>query len=69
MGKRRKRFQPRNKKENNNFKIFGINSAGIKSKLLTFEAVLKCIQPSIWMLQETKLKSNETIPCDSLSEF
>ena len=66
---RRKRFQPRNRKQNNNLIIYGINAAGIKSKLLTFEAVLNKIQPSIWMTQETKLKANETIPCDSLSEF
>ena len=65
----RKRFQPRNKTVNKNFKIYSINSAGIKSKLLSFETVLKNIQPSIWTMQETKLKSNETIKCDSLSEF
>ena len=66
---KRKRCQARKKPENKNFKVYGINSAGIKSKLLSFEAVLKSLQPSIWMLQETKLRSNETIPCESLDEF
>ena len=66
---KRKRCQRRNKIENNNFKVYAINAAGIKSKLISFESVLKTIQSSLWMLQETKLKRNEFISCESLNDF
>ena len=46
-----------------------MNCAGIKSKLRSFEAVLKDLKPSIWMLQETKLRPNERIACVSLSDY
>ena len=51
------------------FKIFGINCAGIKSKLKTFNNVLNRIQPKVWMLQETKLKTNEFLSCEALKPF
>ena len=51
------------------FKIFGINCAGIKSKLKTFNNVLNIIQPKVWMLQETKLKTNEVLSCEALKYF
>ena len=66
---KRKRSQIRNNIKNKLFKIFGINCAGIKSKLKTFENILKKVHPKIWMLQETKLKLNETISCESLNDF
>ena len=66
---KRKRCQRRNKIENDNFKVYAINAAGIKSKLISFESVLKNIQPSLWMLQETKLKRNELISCASVNDF
>ena len=49
--------------------MYAINAAGIKSKLISFEAVLNSLQPSVWMLQETKLRANETIRCESLNDF
>ena len=36
--------------------IVGINAAGITSKMESFDKLLFNIQPSIWMLQETKRK-------------
>ena len=30
---------------------------------------MKTLQPSVWILQETKLRANETILCESLNEF
>ena len=65
----RKRVQKRNKIKNKCFKIFGINSAGIKSKLKSFNDILKKIQPKIWMVQETKLKPHEKISCALINEF
>ena len=35
----------------------------------SFEAVLNDVKPTIWMLQETKLKSNETISSVCLNNF
>ena len=52
-----------------NFSVFGINAAGIKSKLKSFDEVLKKLNPKIWMVQETKLKPNEQISCASLRQY
>ena len=62
----RKRVEKRNILQNKekSLKVYGLNSAGIKSKLKSFDNVL-----SIWMLQETKLKPNETIKCENISDF
>ena len=46
-----------------------MNCAGIKAKLRSFEAVLKELKPTIWMLQETKLRPHERITCASLSDY
>ena len=67
--KKRKRSHKRNKIKNKCFKVFGINCAGIKSKLKSFDNLIRKVQPNIWMLQETKLKLNEKIACASLSDF
>ena len=54
--KTRKRFEKRNKvMKYKDMKIFGINAAGIKSKLKYFNKVLTRMAPKIWMVQETKL--------------
>ena len=66
---KRKRFHKRVKSKLNYLKIFGINSAGIKSKSKSFEDVLRTLKPKIWMMQETKLKPNEKISCASIDEF
>ena len=34
----------------------GVNSAGISSKLHCFKNVVKALQPSLFFIQETKLK-------------
>ena len=35
----------------------------------TFNDVLKRLKPKVWMIQETKLKSNETISCEALQDY
>ena len=50
-------------------KIYGINAAGIKSKLKSFQTVLADLKPTIFMIQETKLRANETIKCEALSSY
>ena len=50
-------------------KILGINAAGIKSKLKSFNTVLNQLNPTIWMLQETKLRGDEKISCEYLKHY
>ena len=69
MKSSKKRNKKRNKNLDKSFTIYGINSAGIKSKLKSFDGVLNRIKPQIWMMQETKLKTNEQISCVSLSNY
>ena len=66
----RKRYEKRQKIQKcENLKIFGINSAGIKSKIKSFNEVLSRMQPQIWMLQETKLKPNDKIMCEAIHSY
>ena len=66
--KARKRFEKRrNKIISNSLKIFAANAAGIKSKMKSFNDILLKLKPQIWMIQETKLNSNERIK--ALSDF
>ena len=46
--------------------MLGVNAAGIKSKLESFEFVLDKLKPQIWAIQETKLKRKETIKVESI---
>ena len=66
---KRKRCIKRAHKKQIKCKIYGINAAGIKSKLKSFEKVLNELNPTIWMIQETKLRANETIKCEALSNY
>ena len=50
-------------------KIFGINAAGIKCKIQSFNEILCKLKPQIWMIEGTKLKSHEHIECEALSDF
>ena len=59
--KKRKRVQNRINNKISKLKLFGINSAGLKSKLDSFNAILKQINPQIWTVQETKLKEKENL--------
>ena len=66
----RKRCIKRNKKlKNKTLKLFGINAAGIKSKIDSFNEILSKIKPHIWMVEETKLKPHEKIQSGSLDEY
>ena len=49
--------------------MFGINSAGIKCKINSFNDVLNRLKPHIWMVEETKLKPHETIKCGAVGDF
>ena len=67
---KRKRGIKRDKKYKNQvLKIFGINAAGIKCKIESFDDVLCRLKPHIWMVQETKLRPHESIKCGSLGDY
>ena len=57
------------KDTHNSLKIFGINAAGIKSKIKSFDDVIYRLKPQIWMVEETKLKAHEKIEGGCLDEF
>ena len=67
--KKRKRYEKRKNVISKSLKIFGINAAGINSKLKSFDETLNTISPQIWMVQETKLKPNEKIKCEAAKAF
>ena len=50
------RFKNKNKFNQNNVTIMGINAAGISSKLSSFKNVLRQLKPAIFFVEETKLK-------------
>ena len=50
-------------------RIFGVNAAGIKCKLESFNDILQRLQPQIWAVQETKLKKNEVIKGEAVNEY
>ena len=51
-----RRSLTKNKKQNNNIVIMGANSAGLSSKKKSFESIIDNRKPSIFFLQETKMK-------------
>ena len=55
--------------KNQILKIFGINAAGIRCKVDSFNDVLSRLKPNIWMVEETKLKPHENIKCEALEDF
>ena len=50
-------------------KVYGINSAGLMNKLDSFENVLQEVKPSIFCIQETKLKRPNQIKTKSSQSF
>ena len=50
-------------------KLFGINCAGLKSKLDSFDDILKRVNAHIWTLQETKLKQNEHLKSEMFPKY
>ena len=67
--KRKRKMTRKRIKEQNKMRIIGVNAAGIKCKLKSFESLLNKVNPQIWALQETKLKENERIKCKSLENY
>ena len=66
---RKRGIKRKNKYFNQVLRIFGINAAGIKCKIKSFDDVLGRLKPHIWMVQETKLKPHENIQCGALGDY
>ena len=66
---RKRGIKRHNKVNHKSLKIFGINAAGINSKLKSFNDVLSRLKPNIWMIEETKLKPHEKIKGGFLDQF
>ena len=50
-------------------KVYAANAAGIKCKTKSLGQILSSLKPSLWMLQETKLKTNEKIKCEDINDY
>ena len=50
-------------------RLLGVNSAGIRSKLLTFKKVLNDLKPGVFFIQETKLKDTDKLKFDEYIVF
>ena len=57
------------KKFSKSLRFLGINAAGLRPKLLTFEKVLKDLKPSVFFIEETKLKDAGKIKFDNYLVF
>ena len=62
MVKKNRRALRSNKTKKNtkvkNIKLVGVNSAGLSSKLDSFDSLLSNLMPSIFFVQETKFRAN-----------
>ena len=58
---KRKKHHKRIKSNAMKLLIWGVNAAGIKYKLQSFNEILNKLKPQIWSMQETKLKTNEVL--------
>ena len=67
--KNRRKERKRDLTKNKNIQILGLNCAGILNKLESFEDILLNKQPSIFCLQETKVKRPNQIKTESSKNF
>ena len=66
---RKRGIKRHSKVKHNSLKLFGINAAGINSKIKSFDHVISRLKPHIWMIEETKLKPHEKIRGGCLDHF
>ena len=69
--KREHRRGRRNKAKSfsKNFRFLGVNAAVIRSKMLTFKKILKELKPSVFFIEETKLKDAGKIKLENYIIF
>ena len=54
----------KNKNIPDKIRFLGVNAAGIKSKMLTFRKVINELKPSVFFIEESKLKSEGKLKMD-----
>ena len=59
----------KNKQINSELRLVGINSAGLSSKLASFDKMLKDLQPGIFFVEETKLKRQGKIKTEHSEKY
>ena len=64
-----KRNEKRSITKPTKLRMLGVNAAGIKCKLKSFDKILKKLKPQSWSVQETKLKPNESVECEAAKDF
>ena len=67
--KNRRAFKRNKVNKNQMIKLVGVNSAGISSKYPSFKTMLNKLNPSIWFLQETKLKTPGRIKTGTSNQY
>ena len=60
----RRKERKKNKVKEHSFKVIGVNAAALMSKLQSFEKLLKDENPSVFCIQETKVKKVNQIKTD-----
>ena len=50
-------------------KFVGVNSAGLYSKLDSFDALLSNLRPSVFFIQETKFRTNGNLKTENSSNY
>ena len=66
---RRSKRQNQNKVNQNKVTLMGVNAAGISSKLQSFKNVVRKVNPSIFFIEETKLKRPGKLNHENLSKY
>ena len=64
-----RRTRKRNSIMNSKFKIVGTNAAGLTSKLHSFDKLLNDLKPSVFCLQETKMKTQFRIKTENSRNY
>ena len=54
---------------NKNLRLVGFNAAGLSSKLVSFEHLLKTLKPSIFFVQESKMRRQGKIRTESSNQY
>ena len=69
MKKRNRRKRKYSKHISQTLRFLGVNSAGLRSKLSTFHKVINDLKPSVFFIQETKLKEEGHVKIDDYVIF
>ena len=64
-----RRKRKNSKQLSENLRFLGVNAAGLRPKMLTFKKVIKDLNPSVFSVQETKMKDEGKIKIDDYTIF